>query len=108
MQRAMDETERRRDKQKEHNKLHGITPQGIVKRVADVLEGAYATGGRAKAKRQKMVADIDAIYKVDSGGDIWKQIEVLEKLMHQAAKDLEFEKAATLRDQITQLKTQAL
>ncbi len=108
MQRAMDETERRRDKQKEHNKLHGITPQGIVKRVADVLEGAYATGGRAKAKRQKMVADIDAIYKVDSGGDIWKQIEALEKLMHQAAKDLEFEKAATLRDQITQLKTQAL
>jgi len=108
MQRAMDETERRRDKQKEHNKLNGITPQGIVKRVADVLEGAYATGGRAKAKRQKMVADIDAIYKVDSGGDIWKQIEALEKLMHQAAKDLEFEKAATLRDQITQLKTQAL
>lgn len=106
MQRAMDETERRRAKQIGRNERHGITPQGIVKRVADVLEGAYATGGRAKAKREKMIAEIDATYDVESGGDIWKQIETLEKLMHQAAKDLEFEKAAGLRDQITKLKTQ--
>lgn len=107
MKRAMDETERRRAKQMAHNERHGITPQGIVKRVADVLEGAYATGGRAKAKRDQMIAEIDATYSVESGGDIWKQIESLEKLMHQAAKDLEFERAASLRDQITKLKTQA-
>lgn len=107
MKRAMDETERRRAKQMAHNERLGITPQGIVKRVADVLEGAYATGGRAKAKREQMIAEIDATYSVESGGDIWKQIETLEKLMHQAAKDLEFERAASLRDQITKLKTQA-
>lgn len=108
MKRAMDETERRRAKQIEHNERHGIAPQGIVKRVADVLEGAYATGGRAKAKREQMIAEIDATYEVESGGDIWKQIESLEALMHQAAKDLEFERAASLRDQITKLKTQAV
>lgn len=108
MKRAMDETERRRAKQIEHNERHGIAPQGIVKCVADVLEGAYATGGRAKAKREQMIAEIDATYEVESGGNIWKQIESLEALMHQAAKDLEFERAASLRDQITKLKTQAV
>ena len=107
MQRALDETERRRERQVAHNKRHGITPKGIVKSVADILEGAYAPGGRSKAKRRQLVAETDAAYRIESGGDIWKQISQLEGKMHQASKDLEFETAARLRDQITHLKTQA-
>ena len=107
MQRALDVTDCRREKQMAHNKRHGITPLGIVKSVADILEGAYAPGGRSKAKRRKLVAETDAVYRIESGGDIWKQISQLEDKMHQASKDLEFEMAARLRDQITHLKTQA-
>lgn len=107
MQRAMEETERRRNKQIAFNKEHGITPKGIYKSVADIMEGARAPGGRPGGLRK--VAERKAAYKLDvpPGKDVWKYIEELEKQMFTAAKDLEFEKAAQLRDKIHELKAQA-
>ncbi len=108
MQRAMDETERRRAKQLAFNEEHGITPKGIKKSVADIMEGARAPG--AKPGQRKKVAQNKASYQVDvpEGKSLWEQIEILEKEMFTAAKDLEFEKAAQLRDQIQALKTKVL
>ncbi|HEY7774293.1 MAG TPA: excinuclease ABC subunit UvrB [Marinagarivorans sp.] len=106
MQRAMDETDRRRDKQIAHNLKHGITPIGIKKRVADILEGARIPGakvGKRKAAAAKSENYLTAELK---GKDIWSQIAELEKQMFEAAKNLEFEKAASLRDAIHRLKEQ--
>ena len=104
MRRAMDETERRRNKQLAFNETHGIKPVGIQKPVADIMESAVVVG------RGKKVAEKRKQYQIDvdlTGMDKWKQIEVLEKKMHQCAKDLEFEQAANIRDQIKQLQTSA-
>lgn len=103
MQRAIDETDRRREKQLAHNELHGITPVGVKKSVADILEAGQAPG---KKKRQK-VAENAADYGVAEGEDIWKTIADLEQKMFQHAKDLEFEEAARLRDVIHKLKARA-
>ncbi len=103
MQRAMDETERRRNKQLAFNKKHNIQPKGINKKIADIMEGAVVAG---KSKRRK-VAEQEAGYILDSSEQkkpTWEQIKVLENKMYEAAKDLEFEKAAAIRDQIQQLK----
>ncbi len=107
MQRAIEETERRREKQIAFNLEHGITPKGIKKSVADIMEGARAPG--AKPGSRKKVAEKRKDYQVDvpEGKSVWQHIEVLEKEMFTAAKDLEFEKAAELRDRIQQLKVQA-
>ncbi|MFL0809517.1 MAG: excinuclease ABC subunit UvrB [Agarilytica sp.] len=108
MQRAMEETERRRNKQIAHNKKHGITPKGILKSVADIMEGARAPG--SKLSTRKKVSDKSKAYEIDitDGKSPWEHLEALEKEMFQAAKDLEFERAAKLRDQIQTLKTQVL
>lgn len=100
MQRALDETERRRQKQMAFNKIHHITPQGIRKSVADIMEGAYA------GKRPSKVAEKPAAYMTLSTEEIMKQIEALEKQMHQYAKDMEFEMAAKVRDDYLLLKEQ--
>lgn len=103
MQRAMDETDRRRDKQIAHNKEHNIVPKGINKKVSDIMEGAIIVG---KSKRRKVSEDV-AGYVLDSEAKkkpIWEQIKLLEEKMYQAAKDLEFEKAGAIRDQIKHLK----
>src|SRR5690554_3825186 len=106
MQRAMDETERRREKQVAHNLEHGITPQGIKKNVTDIMEGTQIPGSKSKRKGGRgKKADI---IELPEGGDNWKQIEILETHMLNAAKDLEFERAAALRDQINQLKEAGL
>ncbi len=107
MQRAMDETERRRDKQIAYNEEHGITPKGIHKSVADILEGAHTPGARGRGR--SAVAEKRGRYKAEKQfeGDIWQQISVLEEQMYQAAKDLAFEEAARLRDEITELKARA-
>jgi excinuclease ABC subunit B len=108
MQRAMDETERRRDKQIAHNKKHNITPIGIRKSVTDIMEGSQVPGAGGRAGRKAAIAEKRAKYEVEiSGGDIFKTITRLEQAMHQAAKDLEFEEAARLRDQIGKLKHQS-
>lgn len=108
MQRAMDETDRRRDKQIAHNKEHNITPVGIRKSVTDIMEGAQVPGAGGRASRKAAVAEKRAKYEVEiSGGDIFKTISRLEQAMQQAAKDLEFEEAARIRDQIGKLKHQS-
>ncbi|WP_024330340.1 excinuclease ABC subunit UvrB [Simiduia agarivorans] len=103
MQRAIDETDRRREKQLAHNEKHGITPVGVKKSIADILEAGQAPG---KKKRQK-VAEKPADYALAEGEDIWKTIAELEQKMFQHAKDLEFEQAAQLRDAIHKLKARA-
>lgn len=104
MRRSIDETERRRDKQMAFNEANGITPKGIKKSVKDILEGSHVPGAKG---RQKKVAEDNADYGVDlAAGDVWSQIKQLEERMFQAAKDLEFEEAARIRDQIHRIKEQ--
>lgn len=111
MQRAIDETDRRRQKQIEHNIKHGITPKGITKSISDIMEAAAApgSGGRSARNKAMAIAERQAQYKVNiDPKDIWKTIDQLEKQMFQAAKDLEFEVAARIRDEIDRLKKAAL
>lgn len=110
MKRAIDETERRREKQIAFNTLHNITPKGIRKNVQDIMETSVVPGAGGRAARNRAaVAEKQGKYSVAvDPKNIWKSIELLEKQMFQAAKDLEFEAAAKLRDQIEKLKKQAL
>ncbi|WP_432210063.1 excinuclease ABC subunit UvrB [Marinobacter alkaliphilus] len=114
MQRAIDETERRRAKQLAHNEEHGITPKGLNKKIADVMEGATGGGrGRRKAERpgQKAAEEAES-YLVKAGKrspeDLLKEVARLEDEMYKAAADLDFETAARLRDQISELKEAAI
>jgi len=105
MERAIGETERRRTAQIKHNEEHGITPQGIIKSVADIMEGAAGIPGKGSRK----VAESRGKYHVDESelhteADVWKQIAVLEDKMFESAKNLEFEEAANIRDEVTHLK----
>ena len=101
MRRAMDETERRRTKQVAFNTEHGITPRGVVKRIKDIIDGVYdADATRQELKAAQTVAE----YKLLDEKALTKRIKKLEKEMLDAAKNLEFEKAAELRDQLKELK----
>jgi excinuclease ABC subunit B len=101
MKRAMDETERRRNKQIVFNTEHGITPRGVVKRIKDIIDGVYdADATRQELKAAQTVAE----YKVLDEKSLTKKVKKLEKDMLDGAKNLEFEKAAELRDQLKQLK----
>ncbi|MBY6063293.1 excinuclease ABC subunit UvrB [Pseudidiomarina sediminum] len=106
MQRAMDETERRRAKQIAHNEAHGITPQGLKKRVTDVMDLGGARQRRSSYEARKAVTEAEAKYNVDLNDPvaIMKVLEKTEKQMYQAAQDLEFEKAAQLRDDVAKLR----
>ncbi|AOV16757.1 excinuclease ABC subunit B [Acidihalobacter aeolianus] len=109
MQRAIDETERRRSKQTAFNAEHGIVPKGVSKRVADVMEGAYAGGRRDSRRRDRAaVAEERAQYADLSPEAAVKQIDALEKEMFAHARNLEFEEAARLRDRIQRLREQVL
>jgi excinuclease ABC subunit B len=101
MRRAMDETERRRHKQQEHNAAHGITPQGVVKRIKDIIDTEYDMDSE---RAQLKAAQTQAKYFAMSEKDVSKEIARLEKEMLQAAKNLEFERAAELRDQLRKLR----
>ena len=105
MQRAMDETERRRAKQEAHNKEHGITPVSITKSVKDIMEGARVIGRGGRAAEKK-VAEKKSRYISEAlaSEDVWAEIAKLETKMYQCAKDLEFEEAANIRDAISRLK----
>ena len=112
MERAMGETDRRREKQEAHNKKHGITPKGVKKDVADIMEGARTPGKRfARNAKGKLVAESTATYAVDvaamSPSQLVKEIKQMEKQMFEHAKNLEFEEAANTRDQLSALKEQA-
>jgi excinuclease ABC subunit B len=98
MRRAMDETARRRAKQVEHNVLHGITPVGIRKAVQDVMEGARWSENHGD--RDKATLDMKDL----TPEQVMKQIKKLEVEMHKFARNLEFEAAARVRDQISELR----
>ena len=103
MQRAMDETDRRRSKQQAYNKHHSIVPKSINKAVQDVMEGARAAApGRKSALRK--VAEAAPAYANLSPDAIAKKIRDLENRMYQHARDLEFEQAATVRDEIRSIR----
>ncbi len=102
MQRAIDETDRRRKKQNAFNKKHGITPTTIKKSVADILEGAYP-GSPKSAKEYAKVAEEQAEYASMTPKQMTKRIKQLEDKMYKHARDLEFEEAAKMRDQIKKL-----
>jgi len=114
MQRAIDETERRRARQEAHNEEHGITPQGLNKKIADIMEGAGGGGrGRRKAERpgQKAAEEAEQ-YRAKVGNrspeEVLKEVSRLEDEMYKAASELDFETAARLRDDIHELKEAAL
>jgi excinuclease ABC subunit B len=109
MQRAMDETERRRGLQVAHNEKHGITPKSIKKEVADIMEGAHAAVGHNK--RARKVAEDAASYSANaeqSYENMAKEIKRLEDKMYQHARNLEFEEAANTRDLLGKLREKSL
>jgi excinuclease ABC subunit B len=108
MQRAMDETARRRDKQVEFNRLHGIEPKTIRKAVQDVMEGARATPRGRKGDRKRRGRDDAARYENLTPDQVLARIGQLEKKMYRHARDLEFEHAAKLRDEINELRHQSV
>jgi excinuclease ABC subunit B len=101
MKRAIGETERRRTKQTEFNKLHGIEPKGVVKRIKDIIDGVYDVDEK---RSELKIAEEKARYEDMSEKQLAKEIKQLEKLMVDHAKNLEFEKAAAARDQLLKLK----
>ena len=111
MQRAIDETERRREKQIAFNKEHGITPKGLNKKITDVMDLGQGSAPARKSKADKALAEVASGYDartvvIKDTKSLLKEIENKEKQMYQAAQDLEFEKAGQLRDDIAQLREQ--
>ena len=104
MRRAIGETELKRHKQA-FNEAHGITPQGVQKRIKDIIEGMYEP---EVARGQLKAAQEQAKYLAMSEKEVSKEIARLEKEMLQAAKNLEFEKATELRDQLKKLRESVL
>jgi excinuclease ABC subunit B len=107
MRRAMDETQRRREKQLAHNKAHGITPRSIKKAVTDIMEGAFGAAP-SSVREFAQVAEELHTYGHLTPKQLTQQVERLEKEMYRHARDLEFEDAARLRDQIRHLKKGSL
>ena len=107
MRRAIDETERRRTKQQQYNEANGITPQTILKSIADIMEGAYP-GAQMNAKGYAKVADEEAEYAQLTPKQMAKRVQQLEEQMYRHAQDLEFEEAAKIRDQIKNLQQKGL
>ncbi len=107
MTRAMGETERRRNKQIAHNLAHGITPKSIVKQVRDLIDGVYSEKAGKEADKLERDAMQRAQVEDMSEKDVSREIKRLEKLMMEHARNLEFEKAAQVRDQLGILKEQA-
>jgi len=104
MRKAMDETERRREKQHQFNLDNNITPKGVIRRITDVM----GVGGFSESKELDRVAEQNANYQALSTKEIDDKIAQLEKNMYSHAQDLEFEQAAAIRDDIAKLRTQQL
>ena len=103
MQRAMEETERRRRKQLAHNEAHGITPVGVQKAVKELIDGVFASATPGAGEYAR-VAEPVIEYGALSPAELGKKIAALEKRMYQHARDLEFEEAARIRDEIRRLR----
>ena len=104
MRRAIDETNRRREHQLAHNERLGITPATIIKQVTDVMEGAYPVPGRGRRR----IAEEPTLYESLTPEQLLRKAQQLEKKMLQHARDLEFEEAARLRDEIQRLRKSGL
>jgi excinuclease ABC subunit B len=107
MRRAIDETERRRGKQSAYNRAHGITPRGVQKAIADIMEGAHA-GPPGTPRRYAKVAEEVAQYAKISPEKLVQRIKKLEQQMYRHARNLEFEEAAKLRDEIRRIQEYGL
>lgn len=108
MQRAIDETERRRHKQIEFNERHGITPRTITKNVADIMEAGQAPGSRRSRRSDRRAGDETSRLSAEDLArmnidEVNREIKKLEDRMHEAAQNLEFETAASLRDRMQAL-----
>ena len=106
MKRAIDETDRRREKQRAFNELHNITPRSVIKPVHEMIDGVMTdTDGRKPGKDRLKASTFDSEGVIDlSMEDFKRKVKQLEEQMYQFARDLEFEQAALIRDEITQLK----
>jgi len=107
MRKAMGETERRRNKQIAHNELHGITPKTINKKVKELIDGVMSNAAKDDLRAAEALSRSMEGSEALSEKDLSKRIKQLEKDMLEAARNLEFEKAARLRDQLSLLKEQA-
>ena len=109
MQKAIDETDRRRGKQEAYNHRHGIEPQSIRKAIKEIIEGvggvSSSSGGQHKGRKSQNLASLSGISSM-APGELGKRINELEKQMYTFARDLEFELAAQVRDELTLLKRQ--
>jgi excinuclease ABC subunit B len=105
MKKTMDETSRRREKQIAFNTANGITPKGVNKRIKDIIEGVYNPD---EARRELKAAQASANYEAMSEKQRIREMKRLEKEMHDAAKNLDFEKAAQARDQLKKFREQML
>jgi len=112
MQKAIDETKRRRERQTTANEAAGITPQTVMKNVADIMEGARIPGKKISNKGGRKVAETLGEYEVDPSlmkpSELLKSISKLEDKMYEASKNLEFEQAARIRDEIQRLNSHLL
>ncbi len=106
MQRAIDETERRRLKQIDYNRTHGITPQGVSKRIVDIIDGVYDDEAAQQQRAARHVAQQQASYAAMDEKQLARELKRLEKAMLEYAKNLEFEKAAATRDELFRLRKQ--
>ena len=107
MRRAIDETDRRRTKQSDHNKAHGITPKSISKKVLDIMEAGAPVPGAVR-KKEARIAEETKAYAELSPSAAAKKIRAMEKQMYEHARELEFEQAASIRDQIELLRSVTL
>ena len=108
MQKAIDITEERREVQMAYNKKHGITPKGIIKGVRDVLEAGYGDKASRKTATLQKVAEERALYQAMTPKQLTKTITQLENKMYQHSRDLEFEEAAGVRDELERIKELAM
>ena len=108
MQRAIDVTEQRREIQIAYNKKHGITPKGIIKDVRDVLEAGYGDKHSRKTVELQKVAEEKASYQAMTPKQLSKVLEQMEKQMYEHSRNLEFEEAASVRDEVERIKQLAM
>ncbi|MFK7795709.1 MAG: excinuclease ABC subunit UvrB [Gammaproteobacteria bacterium] len=108
MQRAIEETDRRREKQKAHNKEHNITPYSVQKSIGNIMEGSQSRYDEQRYKQMHEIAEVGDDYSVLTPELAAKKIQRLEQKMYECARNLEFEDAARVRDEIHRLKNFAL